>query len=192
VQAQGLDFILVCQPDSHPVTAKWVANRQRTGAIGTVIRTPCTGKRHETDTYRYAAAIPLRGADDALKVHGCPQQGQKQGDCQNENCRLDRASLQAQPAPPRRTPVRPSPSMESLLAIFVLLLIGWYWLDSLRARELALGICRAACEERELQFLGQTVALRRLRVRWTTEGLRLRRTYRFEFSEEGSDVRTVI
>ena len=51
--------------------------------------------------------------------------------------------------------------MESLLAIFVLLLIGWYWLDSLRARELALGICRAACEERELQFLDQTVALRR-------------------------------
>ncbi len=48
-----------------------MANRQRTGAIGTVIRTPCTGKRHETDTYRYAAAIPLRGADDALKVHGC-------------------------------------------------------------------------------------------------------------------------
>ncbi len=76
--------------------------------------------------------------------------------------------------------------MESLLAIFVLLLIGWYWLDSLRARELALGICRAACEERELQFLDQTVAQRRLRVRWTTNGLRLRRTYRFEFSEEGS------
>ncbi len=76
--------------------------------------------------------------------------------------------------------------MESLLAIFILLLIGWYWLDSLRARELALGICRAACEERELQFLDQTVALRRLRVRWTTNGLRLRRTYRFEFSEEGS------
>ena len=71
MQAQGLDFILVCQPNSHPVTAKWVANWQRTGAIGTVIRTPCTGKRHETDTYRYAAAIPLRGADDALKVHGC-------------------------------------------------------------------------------------------------------------------------
>ena len=30
------------------------------------------------------------------------------------------------------------------------------------------------------------MALRRLRLRWTTEGLRLGRTYRFEFSEEGS------
>jgi hypothetical protein len=30
------------------------------------------------------------------------------------------------------------------------------------------------------------VALRRLRLRWTNDGLRLGRTYRFEFSEEGS------
>ena len=79
--------------------------------------------------------------------------------------------------------------MNSLWAIFILLLIGWYWLDSLRAREMALGICRAACEQRALQFLDQTVAMRRLRVRWTTNGLRLRRTYRFEFSDEGADRR---
>lgn len=76
--------------------------------------------------------------------------------------------------------------MDSLLILLILFLIGWYWLDSLRARELALGICRAACEEREMQFLDQTVALRRLRLRWTNDGLRLGRTYRFEFSEEGS------
>jgi hypothetical protein len=76
--------------------------------------------------------------------------------------------------------------MDSLLAIFIILVTGWYWLDSLRARELALGICRVACAERDIQFLDQTVALRRLRLRWTTDGLRLRRTYRFEFSEEGS------
>lgn len=68
--------------------------------------------------------------------------------------------------------------MNSLWAIFILLLIGWYWLDSLRARELALGICRAACEQRALQLLDQTVALRRLRLRWTADGIRLRRTYR--------------
>ena len=71
VQAQGIDFILVCKPDSHPVTAEWVADLQRTGAIGTVTRTRWTGKRRETDTYRYAAAIPLRDADDALTVNWC-------------------------------------------------------------------------------------------------------------------------
>lgn len=76
--------------------------------------------------------------------------------------------------------------MGNLLAILLLLLLGWYWLDSLRARELAIGICRAACERNETQFLDQTVSLSRLRLSWTPNGLRLRRTYRFEFSEEGS------
>lgn len=75
--------------------------------------------------------------------------------------------------------------MDSLLAIFALLLLGWFWLDSLRARELATGICRAACDERDFQFLDQAVALQRLGVARTTHGLRLRRVFRFDFSEEG-------
>ena len=40
--------------------------------------------------------------------------------------------------------------------ILGLLLLGWFWLDSLRARELATEICRAACRQRDLQFLDQT------------------------------------
>jgi hypothetical protein len=75
--------------------------------------------------------------------------------------------------------------MDSLLAIFALLLLGWFWLDSLRARELATGICRAACDERDLQFLDQAVALQRVGVARTPKGLRLRRVFRFDFSEEG-------
>ena len=71
VQAQRLDFILVCKPEPHPVTAEWVADLQRTGAIGTLTRTRWTGKRRETDTYRCVAAIPLRDTDDALTVNGC-------------------------------------------------------------------------------------------------------------------------
>jgi hypothetical protein len=80
--------------------------------------------------------------------------------------------------------------VHSLLAILFLLLLGWFWLDSLRARELATGVCRAACSQRGLQFLDQTVALRHLGVRRTFEGLRLRRVYRFDFSEEGAGRRT--
>lgn len=75
--------------------------------------------------------------------------------------------------------------MNNLLAILALLLLGWFWLDSLRARELATGICHAACTQRDVQFLDQTVALRRLGLRRTDSGLRLRRVYRFDFSEEG-------
>jgi hypothetical protein len=75
--------------------------------------------------------------------------------------------------------------MPSLTAILLLLALGWFWLDSLRAREIAVGICKAACEGRDLQFLDQAVALRRLGLSWRSEGIRLRRVYRFDFSEEG-------
>jgi len=75
--------------------------------------------------------------------------------------------------------------MDNLIAIFALLLLGWFWLDSLRAREMATEICRAVCQQRELQFLDQTVALRHLRLRRTDAGLRWRRVYRFDFSDEG-------
>ncbi|TVQ87445.1 MAG: DUF3301 domain-containing protein [Chromatiaceae bacterium] len=80
--------------------------------------------------------------------------------------------------------------MSNLFALLLLLLLGWFWLDSLRARETALVLARRACEARDLQFLDQAVALRRLGVRWTAAGLRLRRVYRFEFSEEGLVRRT--
>jgi hypothetical protein len=75
--------------------------------------------------------------------------------------------------------------MSSLTAIILLLTLGWFWLDSLRAREIALGICKAACEGRDLQFLDQAVVLRRLGFSWRSSGIRLRRVYRFDFSEEG-------
>lgn len=75
--------------------------------------------------------------------------------------------------------------MTSLTMFLLLLLIAWFWLDSLRAREIATGICRAACESRQVQFLDQTVALRRLYLRWPSTGVRIRRLYRFDYSEEG-------
>lgn len=79
--------------------------------------------------------------------------------------------------------------MSHLLTVCLLLLLGWFWLDSLRAREIATGICQAACRQRELQFLDQAVALRRLGLTWRSEGMRLRRVYRFDFSEEGMERR---
>ena len=75
--------------------------------------------------------------------------------------------------------------MSNLLAVFLVLLLGWFWLDSMRAREIATEVCKSARKQRELQFLDQTVALRRLGLAWRSEGLRMRRIYRFDFSEEG-------
>ncbi|HEB95583.1 MAG TPA: DUF3301 domain-containing protein [Sedimenticola thiotaurini] len=75
--------------------------------------------------------------------------------------------------------------MSTFLGILFLLLLLWFWLDSARARELATAICDSACGDRGLQFLDQTVALRRISLRWTGQGIRIRRLYRFDFSEEG-------
>ena len=80
--------------------------------------------------------------------------------------------------------------VDTLGAFFLLSLIGAFWLDSLRARERALAICRDACARRGLQWLDQTVALRRIGLSWRGGGLRPRRVYRFDFSEEGEERRT--
>jgi hypothetical protein len=80
--------------------------------------------------------------------------------------------------------------VDHLIALLIVLLAGWFWLDALRAREMALALSRQACTERELQFLDQAVVLRRLGLRWTRQGLRLRRVYRFEYSEGGVGRRT--
>jgi len=75
--------------------------------------------------------------------------------------------------------------LTSLLLISLLLAVAWFWLDSLRARELATGVAAAMCARRDLQFLDQTVALVRLGLGRSVAGLRLRRVYRFDYSEEG-------
>jgi len=75
------------------------------------------------------------------------------------------------------------------LLILLLLLIG-FWRDSLRVREIATRICRNACESHGVQFLDQAVALHRLSLSWTRSGLRLKRTYQFDYSLEGQGRRT--
>ena len=75
--------------------------------------------------------------------------------------------------------------MESLIFIGLLLAIAWFWLDSLRAREIATGICAATCRSHGWQLLDQTVALSRLRLRHTEQGFRINRIYRFDYSDEG-------
>lgn len=75
---------------------------------------------------------------------------------------------------------------DEIAALLVVALLGWFWSDGLRARERANGVCRLACARQGVQLLDQTVALRGLGLHWGRRGLRLRRTYRFEYSEEGT------
>jgi hypothetical protein len=71
-----------------------------------------------------------------------------------------------------------------LLAITALI---WAWIDALNARERAIDAGRELCREAGVQWLDQTVSLKRLRV-----GLRdglptFLRRYGFEVSLNGSD-----
>lgn len=73
-----------------------------------------------------------------------------------------------------------------VLAVMAGVLI--FWRSTLRAREEAIRVSRAACKHRGYQFLDDTVALARLGVARGTAGWPLlRRTYEFEFSADGHD-----
>jgi hypothetical protein len=80
-------------------------------------------------------------------------------------------------------------SLENLAALFLFLLVGWLWLTTLQAREQALAHAKRACARHGLQLLDQTVAVRGVTLLWTASGVRLKRTYGFEYSEEGVDRR---
>lgn len=71
--------------------------------------------------------------------------------------------------------------------LFLLLALGLlmlWWLDSARARELAIDIVSEVCKRRGLQWLDGTVALARMGLRWR-RGPIWRRMFRFEYSAEG-------
>jgi len=76
--------------------------------------------------------------------------------------------------------------VSEILLLLTLLLLLWFWVDSMRARERALVHARRACAEQDVQLLDETVALTRLRAGRDAMGrMAWRRHYRFEFSVEG-------
>ena len=77
-----------------------------------------------------------------------------------------------------------------LWALAFLGLLAWWWYDSMRAREQALGAAREACRRDGLQLLDETVECVRTRQGRNAEGrFALRRTYRFEFTDTGDNRR---
>ncbi len=78
--------------------------------------------------------------------------------------------------------------MLDYLVLFVLALLAAFWWSSFHARETARRAARRHCEAQGVQFLDDSVALTRLRVRREVTGrLALYREYRFEFSHDGED-----
>ena len=80
--------------------------------------------------------------------------------------------------------------MTILEILFLLagLALGWLWLDSLRAREIAVRTARAACAADGLLLLDDTVAIAALRSARTEAGrITLERSYDFEYSDTGNN-----
>jgi len=78
----------------------------------------------------------------------------------------------------------------ALVLLSLVLAFTLFWLDSARARELATAVARRLCERRGLQFLDDTVVLRRIGLRWGRNGLRLRRMFDFDFALGGTGRRS--
>jgi hypothetical protein len=81
------------------------------------------------------------------------------------------------------------PTLE-IVSLALLGALGWFWLDSLKARDAAILAARKACESEGLQFLDETVAIGGLKPARNDDGqLLLRRVYNFEYSDTGDNRR---
>lgn len=77
-------------------------------------------------------------------------------------------------------------SWTTLAAMLGLCLVGWAWHAGLAARELANRVAADTCREGGAQFLDGTVASHGLAFARDRDGrLILRRTYVFDYSEDG-------
>ncbi len=79
---------------------------------------------------------------------------------------------------------------ETLLVVSIIL-GGWLFYEALRAREAAIRVTREACKQQGLQLLDDTVHGVRFGFVRDREGVvRLRRTFLFDFSEDGINRRS--
>lgn len=75
-----------------------------------------------------------------------------------------------------------------LIALLLIAIAAWIWVDSMRVRELAIRVSRRACRSCGVQLLDETVALSVLDLRRHAGGAPcLRRVYQFEYSTDGND-----
>lgn len=81
------------------------------------------------------------------------------------------------------------PIYESIFILVVAALI-WFWLDSLKAREIGTRAAQAACAGEGLQLLDDTVVGRLRGLARNDDGqLCLRRSFEFEYSDNGDNRR---
>jgi len=77
--------------------------------------------------------------------------------------------------------------LRAILLTAVVAILAWFWSSSLRARENAVKTGFNACKTMGVQFLDDTVVLKRIGLGRNSNGrLMLQRVYGFEFTDNGS------
>ena len=75
-----------------------------------------------------------------------------------------------------------------IFLLFAIIAVGWFWFDSLKAREAAVQAARAACEAEGLLLLDWTVAATATRLVRNEHGrIQIQRAYGFEYSDTGNN-----
>ncbi|MEE9332239.1 MAG: DUF3301 domain-containing protein [Methylophilaceae bacterium] len=76
--------------------------------------------------------------------------------------------------------------MFEILLLILILLIAWYWSDTITKREIAVYVGRELAGRYHLQLLDDTVACKRTRLGRNSNGqVQLIRLYEFEVSADG-------
>ena len=76
--------------------------------------------------------------------------------------------------------------ISDLIVLIFLLVIIFYWLDSIRAKEIATKNALSACKDTLIEFLDDTVVIKKVRLRRDIKGkIAIYREYQFEFSSTG-------
>jgi len=76
--------------------------------------------------------------------------------------------------------------MSSLALLVVIGLLVWFWLESLKSRDIAIQVARTSCRQQELQLLDGTVTLQTIRPYYRNhDDYGLKRTYTFDYSGDG-------
>ena len=78
--------------------------------------------------------------------------------------------------------------MFELLLLALLICMGWFWLDSIAKREVAIQLGRELAGRWQLQLLDETVACTQIRLGRDNRGhAQLQRLYQFEVSASGAE-----
>lgn len=76
--------------------------------------------------------------------------------------------------------------ISDFITLIILTFIIFYWLDAIRAKEIAIHQSSAACKKVLVEFLDETVAIKKVRLRRNNRGqIAIYREYQFEFTSTG-------